>query len=205
MIAAGRIKKILIIVSVCLMISISHAQRPIAVVEFEGKNISQSEASILTDRLRNELFRIGEFDVLERELMQQILMEQDFQLSGCASDECLVEVGKLVGVREIVGGSVGKVGNVITVSARLVDVETGMMLKVTDYDYEGEIGDLLKSGMEKIAMELSGQRVSEQKDVAAPTQADSQLLIARYELYRTIVFWSAVTAITVTAIVFIMI
>ncbi|MCH8024633.1 MAG: DUF2380 domain-containing protein [Candidatus Marinimicrobia bacterium] len=146
-----------LVLSIIFLSSAVSGQIPIAVVEFEGKNISQAEASILTDRLRNELFRLGAFQVLEREMVEQILSEQDFQLSGCTTNECLVEVGKLIGVSIIVGGSIGKVGNVFTVSARLVDVETGKLMQVTDYDYEGQIGDLLKSGMQKVAIELSNQ------------------------------------------------
>jgi hypothetical protein len=36
----------------------------IAVLEFEGKGVSQSEASILTDRLRDEIFNTGSFNVI---------------------------------------------------------------------------------------------------------------------------------------------
>ncbi len=152
--------KIQLVSAVIFLSSAVSGQIPIAVVEFEGKNISQAEASILTDRLRNELFRTDAFQVIEREMVEQILSEQDFQLSGCTTNECLVEVGKLVGVGIIVGGSIGKVGNVFTVSARLVDVETGKLVQVTDYDYEGEIGELLKSGMRGVALELSGEKIT---------------------------------------------
>ena len=53
---------------------------PIAILDFEANGISQTEAIALTDRLRNELFRLGEFEVVERGLMEAILQEQDFQL-----------------------------------------------------------------------------------------------------------------------------
>ena len=36
----------------------------IAVLEFEGKGASQSEASIITDRLRDEIFNTGSFNVI---------------------------------------------------------------------------------------------------------------------------------------------
>jgi len=45
------------------------------------------EATSLTDRLRSELVRTGRITVVERGQMEQILAEQDFQLTGCASDE----------------------------------------------------------------------------------------------------------------------
>jgi len=78
-----------------LLVNLVFSQNYIAVVDFDGKGISDKEASTLTDRFRLELFKTGVFTVAERELMNQVLDEQGFQLSGCASNECLVEVGKM--------------------------------------------------------------------------------------------------------------
>ena len=86
--------------------------------------------------------------------MEEILTEQGFQQTGCTSDECVVEVGKIVGVQQMVGGSISKVGNVFSVSARIVNVETGVILQMATYDYEGKIGELLKVGMQKVASML---------------------------------------------------
>jgi len=147
--------------AVLFQVSFLPAQRvPIAVVEFEGNGISQTEAIALTDRLRNELFRLGAFEVVERGMMETILTEQDFQLTGCTSNECLVEVGQLLGARQVVGGSISKVGNTYSVSARLVDVQTGKLIGVSDYDLRGEIDDMLTRGMREVALMLSGQEVA---------------------------------------------
>ncbi len=133
------------------------AQTPTAVAEFEGKGISQSEASSLTDRLRSELFEFGTFQIIERGLMEEILTEQGFQQTGCTSDECVVEVGKLIGVQQIIGGSISKVGNIFSISARLIDVETGEVISIVTVDYEGNIGGLLKEGMRNVALKLVGE------------------------------------------------
>lgn len=134
--------------------SLIYPQVPTAVIDFEGKGITQTEASALTDRLRTELFNVG-FQVMERGLMEEILTEQGFQQTGCTSDECVVEVGKIVGVRQMVGGSIGKVGNVFSVSARIVDVETGKIIQMVTHDYQGEISGLLTDGMKQVASFLS--------------------------------------------------
>lgn len=63
-----------------------YPQVPTAVIDFEGKGISQTEASALTDRLRGELFKIG-FQVMERGLMEEILTEQGFQQTGFTSEK----------------------------------------------------------------------------------------------------------------------
>ena len=133
-----------------------YAQTPIAVIDFEGFGISQSETMALTNRLRNELHNTGSFKVIERNMMEEILNEQGFQQTGCTSNECLVEIGRLVGVRKILGGSISIVGDVFSVSVRIVDVETGEVLEAIDYDFRGEIGNLLTFGMRNVALELAG-------------------------------------------------
>lgn len=150
--------KILLIIAVLLSITSIYAQAPTAIIDFEGKGISQTDASALTDRLRSELFNLG-FLVMERGLMEEILQEQGFQQTGCTSDECVVEVGKIVGVLQMVGGSISKVGNVFSISARIVDVETAEILQMVTYDYEGEIGELLKVGMKNVAIMLTKEKI----------------------------------------------
>ena len=52
-------------ITLLLFIGLVFAQDiTIAVLEFEGKGIPQSEASILTDRLRDEIFNTGSFNVI---------------------------------------------------------------------------------------------------------------------------------------------
>ena len=126
----------------------------IAVVDFNGNNISDGEVKALTDRLRVELFKTKHFKVIEREMMQEVLKEQGFQQSGCTTDECMVEIGRLIGVEKIIGGSISKVGNVYSVSSRIVNVETGEIEKSEVYDHIGEIGQLLTEGMRMVAIGL---------------------------------------------------
>ena len=126
----------------------------IAVVDFRCNNVSDGDCRALTDRLRTELFNTNHYKVIEREMMEQIIKEQGFQQSGCSTDECMVEVGKLIGVEKIVGGSISKVGKTYSVLSRIVSVETGKILKGATYDYKGEIDELLTTGMKMVAYEL---------------------------------------------------
>ena len=119
----------------------------IAVVDFTGNNVSEGDCRALTDRLRTELFNTKYFKVIEREMMEQILVEQGFQQSGCTTNECMVEVGKLIGVEKIIGGSVSKIGNIFSISSRIVNVETGEIENTSVYDHTGNIGQLLTEGM----------------------------------------------------------
>lgn len=147
-----------ILLAVTALSAAIHAQEriPIVVLDFEGYGISQPESITLTNRLRNELFRFERFQVVERGMMEKILTEQDFQLTGCVSNECLVEIGRLVGAQQAVGGSVGKVGDVYSISARIIDVATGELLQVADYDVTGDLSLVLTEGMAQVAALLAG-------------------------------------------------
>jgi len=142
----------------------------IAVLDFEGKGVSQDDASILTDRLRNELFKTGSYNVLERAMMDDILKEQGFQQTGCATSECAVEVGNMLGVQQMIGGSIGKLGDMYTVSARVIDVETGEVLKSANYDTGNSISNLLTIGMANIASQLVGIKKSDFIESSEHTQ-----------------------------------
>lgn len=141
-----------------VLFSLIPAQTPIAVLDLSAEGISGSEARTLTDRLRTELFNTGQYTVIEREMMDDILNEQGLQQSGCTSTECIVEVGRLIGVEQVIGGSIGKVGNVYSISARTISVETGQIIRVATYDHMGELGDLLRFGMKNVALDLAGEK-----------------------------------------------
>jgi hypothetical protein len=74
-----------------------------------------------------------------------------------------VEVGNMLGVQQMIGGSIGKVGSIYTVSARVIDVQTGEVLKSANYDHIGDIGQLLLKGMKEVAHELLGLKYKKSK------------------------------------------
>jgi TolB-like protein len=126
----------------------------VAVLDFDPKGISETEASVLADRLEAELVRIRRVTVVERGKMGQVLEEQDFQLSGCTSNECAVEIGQILGVTQMVAGSVGKIGSTYSINIRVVDVASGAIIRSVIRDFKGEIDGLLQQ-MFSIADELT--------------------------------------------------
>ncbi len=148
-----------------LFVSISFsAPLSVAVNDLTGTGVAAEELTIISQRLRSELIKTRSFHVMERAEMVSILAEQGFQQSGaCDESSCMVEVGKILGVRQIIAGSVGKVGaNFYTISLRMIDVETGVISKTSDCDYTGSISGLISQGIAQAATELA--RVSTQPD-----------------------------------------
>ena len=75
----------------------SEGKQTVALLEFEGRGISQLEAKTLTDRLMSEMVNTDAVIMVERNQMDEILNEHGFQQSGCTSSECAAEVGALLG------------------------------------------------------------------------------------------------------------
>lgn len=174
----------------------------VAVMTLGGSGVSETDAKFLTERLAIELQRAGVFDVMERDKMDEILREQGFQQTGaCDETACLVEAGRLLPVEKMIGGSVGRVGNVYSAQIRLIDLMTGKVEKTATRDYRGELENLLMTGMRESAEELSGKR-TQQTQVSAPaaTTQDQEmmrrLLEAQYDDKKKskgwALFWSII-------------
>ena len=106
--------------SLFLFIGLVWGQGTIAVFDFDNINISKSDAQILTDRLRTEIVQLKTFRVVERSKINDLLKEQKFQMSGCV-EECLIEVGKMLGATSVITGSIGSIGAYYTISAQIIE------------------------------------------------------------------------------------
>lgn len=128
----------------------------VAVNDLTPRGVTTSDAEILGDRLRAELLATGSFRVMERGQMDQILKEQSFQKSGgCDQSECAVEIGKLLSVDRMIVGSVGHIGDLYTLQARILDVQTGEIVFSANQDYEGKIEGLLSKSVPELARRLA--------------------------------------------------
>ena len=126
----------------------------VAVLDFDGANITKDELVILGDRLSSEIFKLGEYTVVERSAMGEILEEQGFQQSGCTTTDCAVEVGALLGVQRMVTGSIGKIGNLYTITAKSINVESGKIENQISIDVSGTIEILLTETMSQVSTQL---------------------------------------------------
>ncbi len=148
---------------------VSAQKTSVAVLELEATGIEPYVAHALTNRLRAELFAVDKFTVLERERMEAILSEQGFQQSGCVSDACVVQAGKLIGVQQMIAGRVARLADRYAIHTRLIDVGSGQIVKSSDDECKCDIETVLKLSMKRAAFALSDYRF--EKDYRSPTLA----------------------------------
>jgi len=159
-----RVKKygIYFFVSLFLCISISfftpeplHAgeKLKVAVYDLEAYGVEESLAQSVSDLLRTELFRGGNFHVMERKQMEKILKEQKFQMSGAIGEEDIVELGKILSVQLMAMGSMNRLGKKFILNIRLVDVEEGKLKAAETVEVYSE--DELTNGIRTIVKKVS--------------------------------------------------
>ena len=111
-----------------------------------------------------------------------------FQISGCTSSECMVEVGQILGVQSMVGGSVSKVGNLYSIDLRLIDVETSAILSKATKDIEGEIENVMKAGMKAVAIEIAtGRPASVSLPITEVRGVDKTITDIDGNVYNTVI------------------
>ncbi len=118
--------------------------------------VPEDYAVPMSDMIRTALFQTGRVRVMERNRMDDILKEQGFQLSGCTSDECAVQVGKLLGVQQMVAGSLSKLGETYTITLRLIDVETGEVLAAAMTSCRCTIDEVISGSIDEVSRKVVG-------------------------------------------------
>jgi TolB-like protein len=135
-----------------VMVSAAVEPIPMAVVDFKAIGAPQDFADAVAENLRNALVQHQQFTVIERAQIQQAIREQSFSQTGLVDDQEAVTLGKLVGARVIVVGSVTKLGDTCTINARFIDVTTGRVtdaksLKTDNANYLADVVDDLASAL----------------------------------------------------------
>ena len=156
----------------CVCVAGLHAadEELVAVMDLTPQAARPEEALAITNQLRTQLLKTGKFTLVDRSQMESILKEQALQQTGCTSDECAVQVGKILGVRKIISGSVTKLSDhVWQVSLLMLDVESAKTLRAESETYEGNLVTVIRTGVPDLAARLAGNGVPAPQQQAAIT------------------------------------
>ena len=66
----------------------------------------------------------------------------------------------MLGAKHVVMGSVGEMGGLITLSAKLVDAESGELIRTSNYDAVQGLSELIISGLNIVALELANKKIT---------------------------------------------
>lgn len=122
---------LLMLVALPLTASADFTKNKVAVLDFQlqGDNFETKDmGSIVAEWFITALVKTGRFDVVERAMLKKILDEQKMGLSGVVDEKTATKLGKILGVKVIISGSVMKLQDIMEVNARIIDVETASII-----------------------------------------------------------------------------
>lgn len=115
-------------------------------------------ALILTDALREELFMLGAFSLVNRENMMQVVQELKLQHSGMVDDKQIVELGKWLAANQAVTGRLAVLGNSYILQAKRTDIKTMGTLGLGTLKCSSGKEEELLSGIPVLARKLIGMK-----------------------------------------------
>jgi TolB-like protein len=128
----------------------------IAIIDFKGVGVEPNEVAMITDKFRNTLLDNASFKIMERSIVSEILKEQGFQQTGaCNEISCMVKAGQLLGVNYLVAGRVSRAAEIISFSARLIDVASGAILSSVSFESRNNLFSFLSNEIPEYARVFS--------------------------------------------------
>lgn len=158
----------------------------IAIIYFDNssddKKLDQLKKG-LADMLISDLSKVSMLDVVERARLEEILKEQKLNNSAKFDQETATKIGKLLGAEHIMTGSFFELMGRLRIDSRLIDVETGRIIKSEGVDGPtGTFFDLEKSLVTKMVsgfeVELKPEEKEAMKDKAEKISYKSSLLFS---------------------------
>lgn len=142
-----RINLLIILVLVIVSVANSQIESKVAVFDPVGE-VSQNLKIIIREELSNAVVNTVGYSVMERELIEKVLAENKFQMTGHVDDSQIGELGKKMGANYVCYASISSVGGNYYISCKMVDVATARI--------ERQNTGITKSGLDDLVIVVSG-------------------------------------------------
>jgi hypothetical protein len=137
--------------------TVGEGRMKLAIYDLEAPEPFKTVALILSEALREEFFRLGNFTLVNRENIVQVMNEMGLQQSGLVDEKQAVQAGKGMAARQIIMGKFGILGNTSLLQAKRIDVETQGTLALSSLKCTmGKEEELLNS-LPELARKLIGK------------------------------------------------
>ncbi|MDX9857497.1 MAG: CsgG/HfaB family protein [candidate division Zixibacteria bacterium] len=135
--------------------------KTIAIMQFDNYSAGEYQEKLgliskgLADFFAYDFAKISDFRVIERDKIDYILKEIELQQSGAVDKATAVRVGKILGARYMVFGSITQLdANTARMVVRAVSVETSEIIAQVDREGKPEYSKMEKEAVEELAKKL---------------------------------------------------
>jgi len=170
----------------------------IAIVDFKNTSRDQSLDYLekaIPESIITSMAKDGRLEIVERSRLQDALSEMKLGMSGVVDEQTAVEVGRAVGASAILVGSYVRIGSMIQINARLIDVETSRIIKADSK--RGRVGEEIFMLMDQMSMSMEEQLVGDNptrqvefQHVTSEDIAASKTQPAAKPVYKRWWFWT---------------
>jgi TolB-like protein len=117
----------------------------IVVLNFQSDYLDLS--NYIIDETIVHLVNLGNLTVVDRQNLETIRQEMDFQMSGEVSDESAQSIGRKLGAQIIISGSITPLGDLYRLRVRAIEVETAAIRGVNSQNIklDGILASLTKN------------------------------------------------------------
>ena len=130
--------------------------KKIVVYDFDVSDQYRTAALILAEALREEMFKLKQFVLVNREDLQKVLEEMALQQTGLIDEKEAVRTGKGLAASQVVTGRLGQLGKTFVMQAKRIDVETFGTLGLASIKFtEGQEDEALNK-LPEFARSLAG-------------------------------------------------
>jgi len=134
----------------------------IAIVDFRNTSKDNSLDYLektIPESIITKLGKSGRTEIVERARLQDALKEMELSSTGIIDEQSAVELGRAVGAQAILVGSYVSIEEIIRINARLIDVQTGRIIKAETV--QGNVGKEIFSLMDELALSVETQLLGE--------------------------------------------
>ena len=126
----------------------------LAVYDLDAAKHMKIVALILSEALREELLRSGNFILVNRENMNQVVQEVTLGQTGLIDEKQAVQAGKALAAKQIIIGRLASIGKRSLLQAKRIDTETHSTIAISSLKCKQGKEEILLDHMEELAGKL---------------------------------------------------
>ena len=126
----------------------------LAVYDLDSAKHLKIVALILSEALREELFRLGNYILVNRENMNQVLQEIKLGQTGLIDENQAIKAGKVLAVSQIILGRLASIGNSSLLQAKRIDTESHSTMAISSLKCKKGKEEILLDRMKELAGKL---------------------------------------------------
>ena len=117
----------------------------VSILDFKGEGVDKRTLKACFQNLETNIISSDRFVVIEKSSRDEILEEQKFQQSGICDDDCIVQIGQLIGAEYLIIGEILGFSELFQIDIKIVNIEKGNIEQKVTRQIEGKLINLLNA------------------------------------------------------------